>query len=61
MGKMTVAFAMAAAAVLGWQTSVAVYGLLVAVVGFVLLLVLRKLAIAHALRVLMIVWRQYRG
>jgi MFS family permease len=46
MGKMTVAFALAAAAgVLGWQTSVATYGLLVVVVGIALMLILRRLAI----------------
>jgi FSR family fosmidomycin resistance protein-like MFS transporter len=44
MGKMVVAFAVAAAAgAIGWQTSVAVYGLLVVLAGFVLLLLLRRL------------------
>ena len=46
MGKMVVAFAVAAAAgAIGWQTSVAVYGLLVVLTGFALLLLLRRLDI----------------
>jgi MFS family permease len=50
MGKMIVAFAIAAAAgVLGWQTSVAAYGLLVVVIGITLLLILRRLAIGARL------------
>ena len=46
MGKMVVAFAVAAAAgAIGWQTSVAAYGLLVVLTGFVLLLLLQRLDI----------------
>lgn len=51
MGKMVVAFAVAAAAgAVGWQISVAVYGMLVIITGITLLLILHRLDIGAVAR-----------